>query len=328
MHRLFPALLFAVAASPAFAQNALDPNRTVATVNGEEIKAAEYYRRVEWFRPDPQSALAGLPVGFQVLRQMISERMIVQLAKSKGVAPSAPQIDARLAELYSENPNLKAQLASAGRSEDEIRADLRNQEAQFNLMTAGITVTDLEVEKHYKDNPSEFKEPARYKLRILAVGDDATQNAVDAALKAGKPFADVAKQYSLDVTTKARGGEYGDVPETALSDESRSAVVITPVGSTTAWVRGPKNAQGEQSNARIKFFVEGITPAKTVPLDASLKNRLRRRLMLDRGSVKNKTSVGKELETATQAAKVTIAEPQFQQLYSQLLDRVRKAQQD
>ncbi|RYG21231.1 hypothetical protein EON82_19205, partial [bacterium] len=296
------------------------------TVNGEEIKAAEYYKRMEWFRPEPQSALINMPVGFQVLRQMISERMIVQLAKSKGVAPTAPQIEARLAALYQENPNLKAQLAQAGRSEDDIRADLRNQEAQFNLLTAGITITDLEVEKHYKENPSEFKEPAKYKLRVVAVGDDAGEKSVDAALKAGKSFADVARQYSLDVTTKARGGEYGVVPETALSDESRKAVAITPVGSTTAWVRGPKNPVGEQSNARIKFLVEVITPAKNIALDAPMKSRLRRRLMLDKGTIRNKTSVGKDLEAATQAAKVTIAEPQFQQLYSQLLDRVRKAQ--
>lgn len=319
MPRLLPLLLIAALAPAAFAQD-LDASRTIATVNGEEIKAGEYYRRVEWFRPDPKSSLVNLPVGFQVLRQMISERMILQLAKSKGVVPSAPEIEARIAEAYRENPNLKAQLTETGNTDADLRAQITSQEAQFKLITSGVTITDQEVEKHYKENPSEFREPARYKLRIVAVGDDATEQKVDAALKANRPFADVAKEFSLDATTKMLGGEYGEVPETALADATRQAIEVTPVGSTSVWIKGAGR------EARVKFYVEAVTPAKTVPLDANLKARLRRRLMLDKGSIRNKNDVGKELETATRAANVTIAQPQFQQLYTQLLDRLKRAQ--
>lgn len=319
MRRLLPLLVIAALAPAAVAQEALDPSRTVATVNGEEIKAGEYYRRIEWFRPDAGSSLATLPVGFQVLRQIISERMIVQLAKSKGVAPTAPEIDARVAETYKENPTLKADMAQSGTSDADLRAQIASQEAQFKLVTAGVTITDQELETHYKTYPSEFHEPARYRLRIVAVGDDAAQEKVDAALKAGRTFADVAREFSLDGTTKSLGGEYGEVPETALAEVTRKAIEVTPVGSTSVWIKSDKGA-------RIKFYVEAVIPAKTLPLDAALKARLRRRLMLDKGSLKNKTDVGKELEAATRAAKVTIAQPQFQQYYTQLLERLKRTQ--
>jgi foldase protein PrsA len=319
MRRLLPLLILA-AAMPALAPaQDLDPNRVIATVNGEEIKAPEYYRRLEWFRPEPQSALVTQPAGFQVLRQMISERMIVQLAKSKGVMPTTPQIDARVAEIYKENPNLKTQLAEAGRTEADLRSDFLNQEAQFNLLTSGLTITDLQVEKYYKDNPDQFKVPKTYKLRMVAVNDDATAKQVDDSLKLGKSFADVATQFSMDITTKTRGGEYGVVPETALAEATRKAIEITPLNSTTTWVQGG-------TTARVKFLVEEITPGKVVPLDAELKPKLRRRVMLEQGTARNKDTVSKDLKAATQAAKVVISIPQFQQIYTQLLDRVKNAQ--
>ncbi len=308
------------AAMPALAPaQDLDPNRVIATVNGEEIKAPEYYKRLEWFRPEPQSALVSQPAGFQVLRQIISEKMIVQLAKSKGVLPTTPQIDARVAEIYKENPGLKAQLAEAGRSEADLRSDFLNQESQFNLLTAGLTITDLQVEKYYKDNPDQFKVPKTYKLRMIAVNDDATAKKVDDALKAGKPFADVASDLSMDLTTKARGGEYGEVPETAIADATKKAIEITPVNSTSTWIQG-------ESAARVKFLVEAITPGKVIPLDANLKPKLRRRVMLEQGTARNKDTVSKDLKAATQSAKVVINIPQFQQLYAQLLDRVKNSQ--
>ena len=321
--RLLPLALLLLTAPVAFAQMA--PDATVATVNGDEIKAADYYHRLEWFRPDPQSAFANLPAGFQVLRQMISERIIFGMAKTKGIAPTAPQIDARLAALTAENPNLKAQLAEAGTTEADLRAQVTNQEAQFNLVTSGVTITDLEVENFYKGNTIEFEVPKQYKLRVIAVNDDPTQKAVDDALKAGKGFADVAKQYSMDARTKDEGGAYGTVPETSLAPSTLKAVDAVAPGAPPAWVVAPSGANAiPGATTRVKFLVEAVTQRRNTPLDAPLKTRIRRRLMLQRGAVKN--SVGKDLEAATQAAKVTIADPKFQQTYAALLDRAKAAQ--
>ena len=314
MPRALTALLVVFAATTALAQAPLDGNAAVATVNGEPIRAAEYYRRLEWFTPNPQSALGNLPVGFQVLRQMVSERMIMQLAKSKDVAPTAPEIEARVAEFYQKNPNLKTQLAEAGRGDADVRTEAANEEAQFKLVTAGVTITDLEVEKRYKDLPSQFEEPQRYKLSVIAVGGDDAIAKVDTALKAGRPFADVAKENSLDVRSRNAGGAYGDVPDTSLPELIRPAIAATPVGGTSAWV---KTEQG----ARLKFLVEKITPAKKLPLDAALKAKIRRTMMLERGNQKNK--VAQDLDAATLAATVTFAQPRFQQLYDQIVGQIK-----
>lgn len=317
MFRFLPLALLAALATTVPAQApTLDAAATVATVNGEPIKAGEFYHRLEWFRPNLKDPLAPLPVGFQVLRQMIDERIVLQLAKSKGVAPSVPQVDARFADIVKATPNLKDQLAESGRSEGDIRAELANEEAQFNVLTAGVTITDLEVEKRYKELPSQFEEPARFKLRVIAVGDDAAQGQVDDALKAGKPFPDVAKQYSADERTRASGGDYGMVTDTGLPAALHAAIATVPAGGTSAWL---KTDQG----ARLKFLVESSTPSRLLPLDAGLKARIRRGMMLERGRSKN--SATKDIQAATLAANVTIAQPGFQRLYNEMVARMRQA---
>ncbi len=337
--RLLPALLLAAATPFALAQptpprtappktapaqaappQTIDAGTAVATVNGEAIPASEYYRRLEWFRPDPKSALASYPAGFQVLRQMISERMILQLAKSENVAPTAPEIDARLAQTYRDNPTLKAEIAEAGGTEADLRTQLIADEARFKLVTAGVTITDQQVEKRYVDTPDEFRQPARYKLRIIAVGDSDTQAKVDAALRANRPFADVVRDFSLDSVTKNTGGEYGEVSENSLADAVRRAIEVTPVGSTTAWI------QGAGSQARVKFLVEAVVPAKMLPLDATLRTSIRRQMMLEIGKNKNGSAIAKDLDAATLSAKVTLVQTQFQKFYNDILDRLKKAQ--
>ena len=312
MRRLLPFLLVATMVTAHAQTPLLDANATVATVNGEAIRQGEYYHRLEWYQVSPQSPLAkaNLPVGFQLLRQMISERMILQLAKSRNVSPTAPEIDARLADVYKANPTLKAQLAESGRGEGDLRTEMLNEEAQFKLVTASVTITDQEVEKRYKDLPSQFEEPTRYKLRVIAVADDATQKTVDDALKGGKPFAEVAKLYSGDERTKASGGDYGEVPDTNIPDPIRKTIVGTPAGSASAWIT-------TDQGTRVRFLVERITPSKRMPLDADLRARIRRNMMLERGRAKN--DVTKALDVATRASTVTIVQPQFQKLYDELL---------
>lgn len=318
MRRLLPLLLVAAASASAFAQDTtIDPNGTVATVNGEAIKASEYYHRLESFRVESGDPLAPLPVGFQMLREIIGERILLQLAKSKGLLPTAPEIDARVAQSYAENPNLKAQLAETQRNEADLRQTLTLEEARFKLLTAGVTITDQEVEKHYKDYPSEFTEPKRYKLRVIAVTDDAGQDKVDAALKSGQAFGAVAKDMSADPATKSQEGFFGDIPESQLSDTTRAAVSSTPVGATSGWV------QPAGSTTRVKFLVEAVTPAHTLPLDAKLKNATRRRMMLDRANAQN--SAGQEYDAATRNAVVTIARPGFQKLYTDIAARAKQA---
>lgn len=196
---------FAVAglAFATLATAQLDPGRSVIVVNGEEIKANEYYRRME-FLPGVGRNVNGqfveAPPGILTILRLIDERLLIQLAKDKGVYPSDAEVQAEIKNRSDANPKLFEGLALLGLSRDDYAYQVRLDLVDFKLRTQGITITDQEIEKFYADNPTLFTVPKRYRLRVVAVADEAGKNAVDADLKAGMKFEDVAKKHSIELS--------------------------------------------------------------------------------------------------------------------------------
>ncbi|MEJ5169716.1 MAG: peptidyl-prolyl cis-trans isomerase [Fimbriimonadales bacterium] len=288
----------------------LDPNRVVAVVNGEEIKAAEYYHRME-FLPNVGKRIgdrfAELPPGFMTLEQLITERLVLQLAKSKGCLPTDSEVQAEFERMKKEDPGLVERWTASGRTLPELLYEVRVNLAGFKLKTFGITITDQEVQDFYKKNPSMFTVERRFKLRVIVV-DAANKQKVEDELKAGKPFADVARQWSLDLT-KVEGGLVGTIPASRLNEAVRKVVSNTRIGQTTDWI-----VNGER---HAKFLLEDVLPEQVLPLDDKLKADIRKRLMLDRGNVRN--NVQKEMADLRSKSKIEIKNQEFAQLYDRMI---------
>jgi parvulin-like peptidyl-prolyl isomerase len=310
-------IALALTAGACFSQATIDLNRVVAVINGEEIKAAEYYRRVEILDlREPYSRFKGrmlqFPAGFLALDQLIQEKILVQVAKQKGVYPSDVEVNAELDWWTQNTADLKVNWEKIGRTPQELLQRVRLDLISFKLQSFGINVTDQEVAKHYEDNPAEFTTPKLYTLRVIVLTDAAKKEKVDADLKNGKTFAEAATAYSDDIT-KLRGGEYGNVALSGLPEIYGKPLSTTKVGQTTDWI-----STGEQS---IKFFVESVTPEKLQPLDVKLKTQLRRKMMLDRGKVKN--DLAKEVNRKLADAKIEIRQKEYVEPYNALIKQVK-----
>lgn len=284
------------------------PTAPVATVNGEEISGLDYFRRMEFLpgmgRMSGGTFIATYP-GLMALRQLIDERLLLQVAKEKNVSPKEDMVTKALQDRVADQPDLLSTLGKIGITEADLKHQIRVELAEFNLATMSITVTDQEVEKHYKDNPSLFTVPRRYKMRMIAV-PETDKAAVDADLAAGKPFADVAKNRSKDPTS-ARGGDMPLLPESQFSELVRLALSKVKVGGTSDWIRG--------ETGWFRFLVEDIKAAEKRPLDATLKEQVRRSMMLDRGRARN--NVEKMITEARTKAKITVAQPGLEDMIRQ-----------
>jgi parvulin-like peptidyl-prolyl isomerase len=90
-------------------------------------------------------------------------------------------------------------------------------------------VTNADVTAYYNAHKSTYGTPERRNLKIVLAKTPATAAAAEKALKSGKSWTVVAKQYSTDPTTKDKGGVLTDVTkgqeEAALSDAAFSAPV-------------------------------------------------------------------------------------------------------
>ena len=304
-------------AASVFAQ--VDPERVVVKVNGAEVKGQEYYRRME-FLPGVGKrvgqSMMEFPPGFLTLEQLITERLVLQLAREKGVSPTQPEIDAEFNVRMSEDPELLNNWMASGKTKDELEYQIKLNVAEFKLRTAGVTVTDQEVSDFYKANPTMFTIPKRYKLRVIVVGTEDEKKAVDTDLAAGKAFADVAKERSQDIT-KNVGGDFGKVPANQIPEGAvRDTITATKIGETTSWI--------QYQSVWGKYLLESIEPEQVEALTTALRRSIRRQMMLQAGSAKN--SLSKDMADLRKRSSIEISEKSFASAYQRFVDTYLKAQ--
>lgn len=308
----FSAFLVALA---AVATAQLDPNRVIVVINGEEIKAAEYYRRME-FLPGVGKQVGGrsfaqAPPGLLTIDQLITERLVFQQAKAKGVYPTDAEVKDEIEFNTKMDSNYVKGWVEHGRTVEELEYATRYNLAQFKLVSQGITFTDAQVKKFYDDNIAIFTVPKMVTLRVIAVGSEALAKEVDADLAAGKSFAEVAKAKSIDVTA-ALNGEFGKRPYDQLSKVVQKELDKIKIGQATAWIIDDEN------NMRIKFELVAAEAAYPKPLDDVLKRRIRRDQMAVLGGVRN--DIRKQMTDARREAKIDIKEKEFSDNYKKFME--------
>ena len=309
-------LIVLALAVACFASAQVDNTKTVVVINGEEIKGAEYYHRMEYLDGVGKpigNGIAQFPPGFLTIEAMITERLILQLAKTKGVTPSEPEIDNEMKLRLEDDPKFLENWLNSGRTQADLRYMVKLQLAQFKIATTGVNVTDQEIESHYKSNSPMYTVAKKVKISVIVVRDADAALKVDADLTAKKPFADVAKAYSEDVT-KGVGGAMGNISYPALSETVRAALDKIKIGQTTEWLN--------TADAKIKFFLEDVTPATKLELNAKLKRDIRKRILLDKGNIKN--NVAKEMQELRVKSNIDIKDKSFAEAYVRFMEAYRK----
>ncbi|MBX3111662.1 MAG: peptidyl-prolyl cis-trans isomerase [Fimbriimonadaceae bacterium] len=276
----FPWLAVAVATA-ALAHGQLDPNKTMVVVNGVTVTADNYYRRMERLADVGKlvgGKFAPATPGYLTLEQIINETLMVQLAVEKGVAPTEAEIDAEVKNLTTDEPQKVEGLRKMGITDAEIRYQVRVTLSEYKVQTMGINIAEQQVEDYYKSNPKKFNTPQMYRLRVIVVDSSALADEVDKQLSAGTAFTQVARKNSKDESALL-DGFFGEYSAEDLGDKLRPAVEALKKGQTTGWIDSQK--------VKLKFLLEDVIPAKTVPFDAKTKAAIRQQLMVDRGRVKN-----------------------------------------
>jgi foldase protein PrsA len=131
-------------------------------------------------------------------------------------------------------------LNQSGQTLDDILYRVRVSELVKQLRAKHPSkVTQAQIQAYYKSHLSQFGTPETRDIRIVRTNDAKTAAAAKAALDHGQSFAVVAKKYSVDSTTKNKGGQLKGVTkgqqERALDEASFSAVtnkVLGPIHGT------------------------------------------------------------------------------------------------
>lgn len=213
----------------------------VAIVNSELVTAGEVQQRVARVQQDAARSGARLPpvdaLRRQIVDSLIDERVLVTSAREVGIKVDDVEVDRAIANVAAQNQISIAQLRERLRSEgvdygrfrDNMRDQIAVERMREREVVMRIQITDREIDALLDQQRAAVGASIEYNIAqlLVTVPEGATEAVVaerraraEAALariKAGEPFAAVAREMSED-GNRASGGEIGMRPAERLPD--------------------------------------------------------------------------------------------------------------
>jgi peptidyl-prolyl cis-trans isomerase C len=169
-------------------------------------------------------------------------------------------------------PNFVQALGSVGTSEPAVLGEIKRQLAisqLYDKVTAGVTVSDEDVQASFAMDHSALDTPERREIRNIVVATRDQAKGVRAKLLAGGSFAALARSESLDGSTRNSGGSLG----TAAAADLEGAYAEAAFGVAAGGVFGPVQTEHGWNVGQVVRIVPRA-PAVFSKVKAVLKEQL------------------------------------------------------
>ncbi len=189
-----------------------------------------------------------------VLDQLIATEVLYEAAKDAGIKAADKDLDKQMGDIKSRFKTEEAfnkALTSQKMTFDELKSEVRKNMTIHNYVEAkiinGVKVSEADAQKYYNDNKDKFKNPEMVRARhiILMMDTKADEKVkaetrkkmeeIQAKLKGGAKFEDLAKEYSQD-GSKSKGGDLGFFPKGAMVKEFEDVVFNMKPGEVSGIV--------------------------------------------------------------------------------------------
>lgn len=225
-------------ARPSTSFTTLFGDKVVARAKGFEVKQSQVDAAFTAYKASLTSRGQTLPESQRsmVESNLIERLMVVQLLMNKATDDEKKRAQERASVMYNRyrtggpadamfDRQLLAMGLSSQQLQDRILEQATCEEVIDREIKSKITVTQEQAKKFYDDNPAKFEEPESIKAAhiLFATRDDRTNKEVSpeerktkrelaekvlARAKAGEDFKALVKEFSDDLGSKERQGEY------------------------------------------------------------------------------------------------------------------------
>jgi peptidyl-prolyl cis-trans isomerase SurA len=246
---------------PAITPNGTVVEDVIARVNDRIITRSEYERAEQGLLQEAQQQNATEPELQarlnNLLRDMIDKQLLLSRGKILGITCDSEVVrqldDIRKSNHLDSMEALEKAAGQQGISFEDFKQQIRDQcitqQVVRDEVGRRLNMTHAAEEAYYAEHAKEFEVPEQVHLSeiLIPTPDNASDaalaaakakaDAVEAKLKSGASFAEVAKTDSGGPTASA-GGDLGDFKRGALgSDLLENATFPLPVGGNTAPIR-------------------------------------------------------------------------------------------
>ena len=206
------AILWALSVGAAVPEGEGGAKRVVATVNTTELTYDDFMQRIKMLELERGPVAPDRYV--EILRALIREEILYQAAVGQ-------QLDAK--------EEVKKRLEIS-------RRQVLIEELLRQKVTPASQVTEEEVKRAYEDNKIQLTTEA-VKVSHIMVKTESEAETIQAELKAGKSFEDLAKAKSQDAGSAEKGGELGMLSRGQTEPEFETAAFALKDGEVSEVVK-------------------------------------------------------------------------------------------
>jgi len=238
IRRLASPLVLALGLAGCSQKDKEEPDaQVVATVNGEAITRADFEQELEREfiasstesgQPSPEEVE---PYKRALLDTIVSRMVLLQEARTHNITVTPDEVDRGVLRLSSDYPagNFNDVLAEGQLSMAQLKA---NEAARLTIeklfattVYTRVAVTEEELRADYAAHEADYTTPERVRAAQIVVKGMDEARRVQALLRSGKKFAELARKYSLSADARV-GGDLGLFPRGQMPP-AFDAVVFT-----------------------------------------------------------------------------------------------------
>jgi foldase protein PrsA len=213
----------------------------------------------------------------EVLGFLISSGWVLAEAKALGVKVTDKEVQNQFLHIkhqqFPKPAEFEKFLQTSGQTVSDlllrVKLNMLSQKIQKKIIKDKPKVSQAEVQKYFNENKSKYGTPEHRSVQMILTKDEAAAKAAIKEIQSGQNFSAVAKKVSIDPTTRAKGGQLGEVVKGQNEAHLDAAVFAAKTGQLGGPVKSPFGY--------YVYEVTGIKPGTQPPLskvEATIKQTL------------------------------------------------------
>ncbi len=197
--------------------------QVVATVNGEQIMQDELFEAMY------------AQGGQEALDQLITRKLIIQLAESEEITVSEDELNEEVQTIVDENFQGDQEQFEMVLDQYGISLEAFKEDARLNLMVrkiamASIDTSEEEARSFFEEHSYMFAQEEEVEARHILVDSEEEAEEIISRLSDGEDFADLAEEFSTDLSNKDEGGYLGFFGRGMMVDEFEETAFSLEIG--------------------------------------------------------------------------------------------------
>ncbi|MEK4325304.1 peptidylprolyl isomerase [Paenibacillus sp. FSL R7-0312] len=219
--------------------------------------------------------------GAEVLLGMLNHIVVGKEAKALGITVTDEEIEQELKRgmsgYGSEEQYYDQMQSELGLSRQELHDETAYRLTLQAVATAGITVSEIEIDDYLTQNAERFTPRKQMQLSMIKLATYNGANQVMDRLEQGEDFAGLAREVSIDEESRQHGGNIGTVEEN--DPFWPEELLKTAAGLEAGDIAGPLQVEGGYAVIRLEKLID---PGK--PDQDELRGLIRQELALEQAA--------------------------------------------